>query len=71
MGIVYVLLPASLLLALVGVIAFVWAARSRQFDGVEVSAAKLLLQRDQPVDADPGAAAVGESQDERRNIPLR
>lgn len=47
MGIVFVLLPASLLLAMLGVSAFVWAARNRQFDNVEVSAARLLFERDE------------------------
>ncbi|MCB9739264.1 MAG: cbb3-type cytochrome oxidase assembly protein CcoS [Deltaproteobacteria bacterium] len=59
MGIVYVLLPASLLLATLGVAAFVWAARSRQFDGVEVSGAKLLFERDE-------APAAGEGRDANR-----
>ncbi len=47
MGIVYVLLPASLLLATLGVSAFVWAARQRQFDNVDVSGARLLFERDE------------------------
>ncbi len=44
MGIVYLLLPATLLLALFGVLAFVWAARDRQFDGVDLAATRLLAE---------------------------
>lgn len=57
MGIVYILLPASLLLATLGVAAFVWAAKGRQFDGVEVSAAKLLFDRDEAPGTGEGEGA--------------
>ena len=65
MGIVFVLLPASLLLAMVGVFAFIWAARNRQFDDVEVSAARLLFDPDeQPSAANErlGSAEEGKSE---------
>ncbi|MCO4763826.1 MAG: cbb3-type cytochrome oxidase assembly protein CcoS [Myxococcales bacterium] len=58
MGIVYVLLPASLLLALTGVIAFIWAARHRQFDQIEVSGARLLFERDEHASRERDEAAA-------------
>ena len=64
MGIVYVLLPASLFLATIGVIAFIWAARQRQFDNVDVSGARLLFERDEVPSRDSGGenSAQGGSQ---------
>jgi cbb3-type cytochrome oxidase maturation protein len=61
MSMIYVLLPASMLLAFVGVCGFVWAARNRQFDAIEVSAARLLFERDENKvpHSQPGPNPVG------------
>lgn len=48
MTIIYVLLPASLLLATLAVLAFVWAARQRQFDGLDLAAARPLIETESP-----------------------
>ena len=46
MGIVYVLLPVSLLLAAMGVLAFTWAARGGQFDELDTEASRILFEDD-------------------------
>lgn len=43
MDVVYVLLPLSLLLAGVGVAAFVWAVRRGQFDDLKTPAMRILF----------------------------
>ena len=42
MEIIYMLLPLSVLLALVGVIAFVWATRTGQFDDTETPPRRMI-----------------------------
>ena len=42
MDIVFVLLPASLLLALLGIGAFIWATRSGQFDDCDTPPLRML-----------------------------
>ena len=42
--IIYVLLPASLLLATLAVLAFLWATRRRQFEGLDLAAARPLME---------------------------
>ena len=51
MTIIYVLLPASLLLATLAVLAFLWATRRRQFDGLDLAAARPLMEPDIPLRA--------------------
>ncbi len=48
MSVIYIALPASLLLVLLAVIAFVWSVRSGQMDDLETPGVRLLL------DDDPG-----------------
>ncbi len=43
MNIVYFLLPAALLLALIFVLMFLWANKRRQFDDLESPAQRMLL----------------------------
>ncbi len=43
MSVVYVALPASIALAALGLVAFVWAVRSGQMDDVETPAQRMLL----------------------------
>lgn len=48
MSIIYVLLPLSLILALIGLVAYIWALRSGQFDDLETPARRVLFDDDQP-----------------------
>lgn len=43
MSIIYLLLPASLILALLGLAAFIWASRSGQFDDLDTPAKRILF----------------------------
>jgi cbb3-type cytochrome oxidase maturation protein len=43
MDLVFLLLPASLVLATVAVIGFIWCARSGQFDDLETPAHRVLF----------------------------
>lgn len=42
MSVVYIALPIALLLALAGVIAFIWAVRSGQLDDLETPSLRIL-----------------------------
>jgi cbb3-type cytochrome oxidase maturation protein len=42
MSVVYVLLPAAIVLAAAGVAAFIWAVRGGQFDDLETPAVRIL-----------------------------
>ena len=42
MGIVYVLLPLSILLAVIAVLAYLWATKSGQFDDLETPRRRML-----------------------------
>ena len=48
MNIVYVVLPASIVLALIAVLLFVWAARRGQFDDLETPGLR-MLHDDEPL----------------------
>ena len=48
MSVVYIALPAVLLLALAGVIAFVWAVRSGQLDDLETPGMRILGDDEEP-----------------------
>ncbi len=43
MNVLFLLVPVALLLASAGVAAFLWAARSGQFDDVETPAVRMLI----------------------------
>ena len=49
MNILYLLVPAAVLLAAIGVAAFAWAVRSGQFDDVDTPPVRALLD-DEPAD---------------------
>lgn len=46
MGIIFVLLPASLLLALIFLAAYLWSVRTGQFDDLETPALRALEDDD-------------------------
>jgi len=55
MSVVYIALPVALLLALAGVIAFIWAVRSGQLDDLETPSQRILGDDDEPLPPpDPG-----------------
>ena len=47
MSALYIALPIALLLALVGLIAFVWSVRSGQLDDLETPALRILGEEDE------------------------
>ena len=49
MSVVYIALPIALLLALAGVIAFIWAVRSGQMDDLETPGLRILGDDDEPL----------------------
>jgi len=55
----YIALPVALLLALVGVAAFIWSVRSGQMDDLETPALRLLGEDDE-------RRSVGQSNDPRK-----
>lgn len=59
MELVFVLLPLALILAGVGVAAFVWAAKRGQFDDLETPAVRILFE-----DEELGTNAQGDESDE-------
>jgi cbb3-type cytochrome oxidase maturation protein len=48
MSVVYIALPVALLLALAGVVAFIWAVRSGQLDDLETPGLRILGDDDEP-----------------------
>lgn len=46
MSVVYIALPLALLLALAGVIAFIWSARSGQLDDLETPGQRVLFDEE-------------------------
>lgn len=53
MSVVYIALPAVLLLALAGVIAFIWAVRSGQMDDLETPGLRILGDDEAPPTTPP------------------
>jgi len=45
-SVVYIALPVAILLALAGVVAFIWAARSGQMDDLETPGQRVLFDDD-------------------------
>ena len=48
MSAVYIALPVALLLAVAGLIAFIWAARSGQLDDLETPGQRVLFDDEEP-----------------------
>jgi cbb3-type cytochrome oxidase maturation protein len=48
MEIIYLLLPLSLVLAIIGFLAFRWAVRSGQFDDTKTPSMRMLFDDDPP-----------------------
>lgn len=47
MGVIYIVLPLALLVVLAAVIAYIWAARSGQFDDTTTPAIRPLIEEDE------------------------
>lgn len=47
-SVVYIALPVALLLAVAGVVAFIWATRSGQMDDLETPGQRVLFDDDEP-----------------------
>lgn len=55
MGVVYFLVPISILLAFFGLLGFVWAVRKGQFDELETPALRILFEeQSEQVDSSKG-----------------
>ena len=54
MDIILVLIPAALLLGLIGLGAFLWALKSGQFEDLDGAAHRILFDDDDPPDDSPG-----------------
>ena len=47
MSAIYIALPLALLLALSGVVAFIWSVRSGQMDDLETPALRILIEEEE------------------------
>ena len=66
MEVIYGLIPGMILLGLVGVAIFFWAARSGQFDDLEGEANRILMDDDLPPSQEPeGKPQESESPEEQ------
>ena len=62
MEVIYGLIPGMILLGLVGVAVFFWAAKSGQFDDLEGEANRILMDDDLPSSREPeGKTEASES----------
>jgi cbb3-type cytochrome oxidase maturation protein len=59
-SVVYIALPVALLLALAGVIAFIWAVRSGQLDDLETPGLRILGDDDAPRPPTPPESKIEE-----------
>ena len=55
------LIPAALGLGLIGLIAFLWALRSGQFEDMDGAALRILIDDEEVDSADGGSAETGQS----------
>ncbi|MGD8439913.1 MAG: cbb3-type cytochrome oxidase assembly protein CcoS [Holophagae bacterium] len=63
MSVVYIALPVALLLAVAGVVAFIWATRSGQMDDLDTPGQRVLFD-----DEDPPGTDVRRHGRERDNV---
>lgn len=73
MSALYFMLPVSLLLALIFLVAYIWAVRSGQYEDVATPSMRILT--DDPDGGSHPASSVknepSNEHDERRNLPIR
>ena len=66
MDVIYGLIPGMILLGLIGVAIFFWAAKSGQFDDLEGEANRILMDDDLPPSQKPeGKPQASESSEEQ------
>jgi len=65
-SVVYIALPVAILLAVAGVIAFVWATRSGQMDDLETPGQRVLFDDDE-ISPTSRESTSGESSDETKS----
>lgn len=58
----YIALPVALLLAVAGVVAFIWATRSGQMDDLDTPGQRVLFDDEDPADA--GVRRPGRERDD-------
>ena len=61
MSVVYIALPVALLLAIAGVIAFIWATKSGQMDDLETPGQRVLFDDDEPPGTNRASRSGGSS----------
>jgi len=52
MGVIWILIPLSVLLVLAALRAFSWAIKNRQFDDLDREAARILFEEPEPREVD-------------------
>lgn len=63
MNALLMLIPVALVLGLLGLVAFLWALRSGQFDDLDGAAHRILFDDDDQAPTDPQAPARKEGED--------
>jgi cbb3-type cytochrome oxidase maturation protein len=61
MDLIYIILPLALVIATFALVAFIWAARSGQFDDLETPSRRVLLD-DVPMKPEPERESSGEDE---------
>jgi cbb3-type cytochrome oxidase maturation protein len=64
MAVIYLLLPLALIVSLAAVVAFIWAARSGQFDDVATPQLRVLFDDDAPKSSESDAEGPTEQRDQ-------
>ena len=66
MSVIYIVLPLALLIAIVAVIAYIWAVRSGQYDDLDTPAMQVLHEDDdETAGAGPWSRPGGDDCDKR------
>jgi cbb3-type cytochrome oxidase maturation protein len=52
MSVIYIVLPLALVIAVIAVLAFIWAVRSGQFDDMDTPAMRILHDDEEVADRD-------------------
>ena len=78
MGILILLVPATLLLTTISVVAYIWACRNRQFEDLDAPPTKILFEDEwnclsdrvvSPTDGSTKGAGPGTGSTQLRSIP--
>jgi len=68
MDVIYGLIPGMILLGLVGVAIFFWAAKSGQFDDLEGEANRILMDDDLPPSQEPKGKPQASERSEEQTV---